>query len=51
MADRMTDTAEMGIVRDPQATAKVVAAWLIVGIPLAWGVAQTVIKSAVLFTR
>jgi hypothetical protein len=28
---------------------RVALAWLYVGIPLAWGVAQTVIKSAALF--
>ncbi len=28
----------------------IVAAWLIVGIPAAWGVSQTVIKSLALFT-
>jgi hypothetical protein len=29
--------------------AAVVLAWLVVGIPLAWGVSQTVIKSLALF--
>ena len=31
-------------------TAKLIAAWLIVGVPAAWGVAQTVQKSLPLFT-
>ncbi|GGK18182.1 hypothetical protein GCM10008955_09500 [Deinococcus malanensis] len=33
----------------PGAMIKMVLAWLLVGIPLAWGVAQTVLKALPLF--
>lgn len=33
----------------PGALIKMILAWLLVGIPLAWGVAQTVLKALPLF--
>ena len=34
---------------DPGSAVKLLLAWLLVGVPLAWGVAQTVIKALPLF--
>jgi hypothetical protein len=36
-------------VHDPLVVAKLVGAWTFVGIPLAWGVWQVVVKSLALF--
>ena len=34
---------------DPQATVKLLVAWLVVGLPAAWGIWQVFVKSLALF--
>jgi hypothetical protein len=48
-ADRAPSAVERDSVVDPLMTVKLLLAWSFVGIPLAWGVWQVVVKSLALF--
>jgi hypothetical protein len=43
----MTDTAKIDTNKSSRVT--IALAWLAVGLPLAWGVSQTIVKSLALF--
>jgi hypothetical protein len=45
----MTPPAPSSLERSPSSPGLLIFSWLFVGVPLAWGVTQTLIKSMALF--